>query len=289
MDIGGQWRIDRVIGNNVLLVTSPVTGKESILLGKGLGYQMKPGGWIAPTDPLIEKRFRMDDREQMRQYEMLETIDPEVIKITEAIIAIMAAEISGNLNENVHTALASHIQFAVYRLRNGMEILNPFLMETKTLFPQEYEVARSAAELISHTFQLKVPEDEIGFLTYHVYSAAQHIPVGQLVKISGLITEMVELVERVKRISIPRDSIDYVRLITHLRFAIDRIKRSATEKNPFVKSLKSKYREEYTIARQMAKLAEEHLKIDVPEDEIGYIVMHLYRLFQHYPSQTVQE
>jgi transcriptional antiterminator len=285
MDNGAKLRVDRIIGNNVLLVTNPDTGQESILLGKGIGFHMKANGRIDADDPRIEKRFRIDDREQMKQYHsLLEAVDPEVIQITDAIIATISAKITANLHQNAHTNLASHIQFAVFRLRSDMEIINPFLQETKTLFPQEYEVARIAAELISQTFALEVPEDEIGFLTYHVYSAVQHVPVGQLVKISKLITELVELVEKEKNIPIPRDSLNYVRLISHLRFVIERIKLQKTEKNPFINEMKKHCHEEYGIALKLARLMKEYLQTDIPEDETSYLAMHLYRLFQHFPA-----
>ena len=165
-----------------------------------------------------------------------------------------------------------------------MEIVNPFLNETKMLFPKEYEVATKAADLIESMFDLKIPEDEIGFLTYHVLSAINQVPVGTLMQFSNLVTELVELVESDKGISIPRDSIDYIRLITHLRFAIERVKQNVTEKNPFVKGMKKQYKEEYALAFKLSQLMQKQLKMEIPEDEVGFMAMHLYRLFQHYPS-----
>src|SRR4051794_9967063 len=80
-------RIDRVIGNNVILALQEVNGREYVLMGKGLGFAGKAGERIAGDDSRIEKRFRLDDPKQMVHYHaIMDDIDPEVIRVTEQII-----------------------------------------------------------------------------------------------------------------------------------------------------------------------------------------------------------
>ncbi|MEK8126885.1 PRD domain-containing protein [Paenibacillus filicis] len=276
-------RIERVISNNVIMVVDPDSGKEYVLLGKGIGFSSKGSGTIEAKDPRIEKRFRLDDRDQLNEYQtLLEGIDPEVIRISEQIIGRVTDSFSLQPSSKVYFALPSHIQFAVYRLRNGMDITNPFLQETQLCFPKEYEIAKQAAEMISQAFHLEVPEDEIGFLAFHVHSAVNDVSVGELVKFSNLINECVELIEGELGNTITRDSMDYVRLITHLRFTVERISQNKVVGNPFMQELQTRYRQEYRIASELGKLMTERLHTEVPEEEIGYLVMHLYRLFQAY-------
>ncbi|SDC04844.1 transcriptional antiterminator, BglG family [Paenibacillus sp. UNCCL117] len=283
MQPNGLLRIERVISNNVIMVVDPDSGKEYVLLGKGIGFSSKSSGTIQAKDPRIEKRFRLDDRDQLSEYQtLLEGIDPEVIRISEQIIEQVTDSFSLQPNSKVYFALPSHIQFAVYRLRNGMDITNPFLQETQLCFPKEYEIAKQAAAIISHTFHIEVPEDEIGFLAFHVHSAVTDVSVGELVKFSNLINESVDLIEERLSIKIPRESMDYVRLITHLRFTVERISQNKVVANPFMQEFQTRYRREYQIASDIGKLMTERLHTEVPEDEIGYLVMHLYRLFQAY-------
>ncbi|WP_239626221.1 PRD domain-containing protein [Paenibacillus sp. H1-7] len=278
-------RIERVIGNNVILVKEMGTEREYVLLGKGIGFGCKTSGFIDAKDPRIEKRFRLDDRDQLSQYQsLLEEIDPEVIQISEQIIDNIQKHFTTPVNNKVYFALPSHIQFAIHRLKNGMDIVNPFLYETKVFFPKEYEIAKIAAELIRAKFQIDVPEDEVGFLTYHVHSAVTNVPVGQLVKFSNVINEMVEMIEAVRSIHIPKESMDYVRLVTHLRFSLERIMQKKLVKNPYVKEMKKKHKEEYQLALQLTEIMKHHLQTDIPDDETGFLVMHLYRLFQVYSS-----
>jgi len=110
------------------------------------------------------------------------------------------------------------------------------------------------------------------------------VSVGQLVKFSNVINEMVETIEEVRAIRIPKESMDYARLVTHLRFSLERIMQKKTVKNPFLKEMKKKHKAEYGLAVQLTEILKHHLQTDIPEDETGFLVMHLYRLFQVYPT-----
>lgn len=284
-------KIDRIIGNNLIMVKDIETGKEYVLLGKGIGFNAKGDGRISAKDPRIEKRFRLDENTPISHYQSLLTdIDPDVIRISEAIIADIAADFALTVSPKVYFALPSHIQFAVYRIRNGMEIVNPFLYETKMCFPKEYGIAQKAAERISTAFHIDIPEDEIGFLTFHVHAAVSNVSVGQLVKFTSLINDLVQLIETRKQLAIPRESMDYIRLITHLRYAVERVLQGRVAANPFLPAIRKEYRKEYELALEMCRQMGDYLQMDIPEDETGYMTMHLYRLFQaHSPRENNEE
>ncbi|WEK55966.1 MAG: PRD domain-containing protein [Candidatus Cohnella colombiensis] len=271
--------IDRIVGNNVVL-SKDESGVEMVLFGKGLGFSSKIGATIASKDERIEKRFRLDDRDKVIQFQsLIEGMDPKVLRISENIIELMESEFQKKVNNKVYLALPSHIQFAVYRLRNKIEIINPFLYETKISYPKEYEVARQAANIIASAFEIEIPEEEVGFLTFHVYSAIENVSVGELVKFTNLIQELVAEIETSLTIHIPRTDSGYIRLITHLRFSFERIIQFNAIDNPFFEDMHQKFKEEYQLALKLAKIMEEHLNTEIPKEEIGYLVMHLYRFF----------
>ncbi|WP_438444038.1 PRD domain-containing protein [Gorillibacterium sp. sgz5001074] len=276
-------KIDRVIGNNVVLAKDGATGQEYVLLGKGIGFNVKGDGRIQAKDPRIEKRFRLDESMPIRHYQsLLEDVDPDVIRISEEIIADISADFAVSVSPKVYLALPSHIQFAVYRLKNAMDIVNPFLYETKMCFPKEYNIAQKAAARISNAFGVEIPEDEIGFLTFHVHAAVSNVSVGQLVKFTSLINDLVQLIETRKSLSIPRESMDYIRLITHLRYAVERVLQGNVAHNPFLATIHKDHRKEYELALEMGRVMGDYLHMEIPDDEIGYMTLHLYRLFQTY-------
>lgn len=283
MDESTAYTILRVISNNAVQVTSDHTGLELVLTGKGLGFGAKVGMTVNPSDLRIEKKFMLDDAQSRKQFKALtEQVDPKVLDVSQDIISLIGKEFETEVNEQVFFALPSHIQFALHRLKNNIEIANPFIYEIQGLHSREFALARKASKLIEDAFQIDVPETEVGFLAMHIQSAVCHISLGNIVKWTHLIQEAVAVIEQERGFKIPRDSLDYIRLITHLRFAIERLTEGQSSPNPFASQLKDTLVEEYHLAKRVAALMEEKLEVPVSEDEIGYLVMHLYRLFQHY-------
>lgn len=284
------FTVIRVIGNNVVMVQGAKKEIEYVILGKGIGFGTKIGDTIISDDPRIEKLFKLEDREQWSQYHhLLEDFDPKVLEITDEILNSITTEFPGKLNDKVYLALPSHIQFTIYRIRKGMDIINPFLEETKISFPKEYKIASNAAEMISRTFNIQVPEDEVGFLTYHVYSAVSHVPVGQLVKASNMVGRLVHIIESERDMKFKNGSMDHVRLLMHLRFSVDRIlKQSANIDNPFAEQIKAKFTSEYELAKRLAEEMENDLGRSIPEAEVCFLAMHLYRLFRGRTQQNRQ-
>ncbi|SET17219.1 PRD domain-containing protein [Paenibacillus sp. NFR01] len=277
----GQFQVMRVIGNNVVMAHGGKNDKEYVIIGKGIGFGMKDGSLIEGSDRRIEKLFRLEDKDEWSQVQiLLEDIDPKVMKITDEIIGDITREFPGKLNDKIYLALPSHIQFTVYRLRSGMDIINPFLQETKLTFPKEYEIAFKAAEKISAGFNVDIPEDEVGFLTYHVYSAVSNVPVGQLVKASNMVSELLDMIRVERDVTFERGSMNHVRLMIHLRFTLERILQGSFIDNPFVKHIKKEYKEEYQLAQKLGKVMETALQTEVPEEELCFMAMHLHRLFQ---------
>lgn len=275
-----RLEIVRALSNNVVLTNDVVTNTETILMGKGIGFGAKPGIMIQEDDTRIEKRFSLQNKQHLTQYQaLIGQIDSEVLMVSEEIITMVSEQLTPDLNEHIHLALPSHIEFTLYRLRNEIAIENPFLLEIQTLYPDEYKVAVQAAALLERTFHIAVPEEEAGFLTIHIQSAVAHVPIGNLVQHSHLLKDLVALIESHRGTAIPKDSVDYVRLITHLRFAIERIRKGEHSRNPLRDKMKDMLPYEFDIAKQCGDLMAERLGVAVSEDEITFIAMHLYRLF----------
>jgi len=282
MGMQKHYQIERIFNNNVVLVQDPnENNSEIILLGKGIGFGEKPGKLILQSDPRIEKKFRMENEKNIQQYQtLINQVDEAAIGISEEIIALIAKEISPSINEHVHVALPDHIHFAIHRLRNGLEIVNPFLIEIKTLYSKEFALAKKAAEMITDSFDVEIPESEIGFLALHIHSAISYIPVAKAVQFTNLITELVALIEQKTSTHFERDSIDYMRLVTHLRFTIERIGEQKSIKNPLLEQIMVTMPREYELASELAHLISEKIELAVSADEIGYMAMHLYRVLQ---------
>jgi transcriptional antiterminator len=193
------------------------------------------------------------------------------------MISYIASELEEDLDERIHIALVDHLNFAVKRLSNNEEIENPFLPEIKALYQKEYALAEKVAETLQNEKKLTIPVSEIGFIALHIHSARSSGKLSNTLKNTYLINSIVEYVEKQIEVQIDKNSLDYARFLTHLRFAIKRILVNMSIKNDFIKEIKSKYKLSYKIANGVSKILVTQLEKDVTVDEIAYLAMHIER------------
>ncbi len=271
-----MYRVIKVLNNNVCMAKDD-KNVECIVVGKGIGFGKRPGD-IIEEDKLEKIFYVQEDVNKIKFSELMEKIRGDVIGIAEEIIA-MAEKIKGKkLNEHIHIALADHIAFAIERINMGIEIKNPFDIEIKALYKDDYNIALKALELINQRLNISLPEDEAGFIALHLHAALENAGLSNTVKNTRLVSQLVSTIEKHLGKYIDRDSIDYIRLVTHLRFAIDRVEKNAPVTNELLVSIKKKFKKAYNIAMQVSKIIEDTLQKKVPEEETGYIAIHIQRL-----------
>ena len=265
----------KVFNNNIVLVNSE--NKEKTLFAKGIGFGKKKGS-IIPSGTEIAKVFSIEDQENINNFKYItRNIDSDFLGVCEEGIYEISNQLNCELNERIHIGLIDHLFVAVERLKNDKEVENPFLVETQTLYPKEYELAEMISNMVGEHCHIKFPEGEIGFITLHIHSAINDGKVSNTVKNTYLSNVIVEHVENELNIKINRKSLDYARFCTHIKFAIQRIMENTTVNNELAKVIKDTYKESYKISENICKVIEEELKLKVSEDEIAFLTIHIER------------
>lgn len=67
----------------------------------------------------------------------------------------------------------------------------------------------------------------------------------------------------------------YISLTDHLHFAVQRIEKGYEIKNALLWEIKRFYKEEFAIGMETVHLIKDKLGVELPEDEAGFIAMHL--------------
>ncbi|MEC0249473.1 transcription antiterminator [Paenibacillus chitinolyticus] len=270
----------KVLNNNVIIAAHPVY-REVVVIGKGIGFNRKAKDHI-PSEA-VEKLFILTNEKEKEQYQQLiPQIDEKLIEVMNEVILYISEHAGAPLNEHIHIALTDHIAFAIKRLEQGIVLQNPFLLETRELYPQEYAIADYVIRTINDKMNVHLPPAEVGFVTLHIHGAITNRPVSEVNEYSRLIGELIGLIERQMHITIDRSTIAYSRLLRHLRFAIERVKRKEAVHEPdkLGELLKQQYPEIYSIAWTLMKVMQRRLRQPVYEAEAVYLTMHLIRLMQ---------
>lgn len=270
-----NYKVKKVFNNNVVLVQAK--DEEKILVKKAIGFGKKTGD-IIPHDVEVEKIFVMSSENTNKFNKLLNNIDEDIIGICEEIISMISNELGETLNEKIHISLIDHIAFTLKRLRASDEIINPFIVETEILYKKEFDIAMKAVQVLEKRTGIEIPYGEIGFITLHIHSARNQGSLSNTVKYTFLCNSIIEYIEDSLDIYVDRQSLNYSRFITHIRFAIERILKNNPVKNELLKIIRNNYKESYKLAQNIATMIENQLNLSVPVDEIGFITIHIETL-----------
>ena len=105
----------KVFNNNAVSTVMP-DGREAIVLGKGIGFNKRPGDVI--SERLIEKVYYVQNEMQTKFLQMLQDVRPDVMEAAERIIA-MAEQDGFSLSNQATISLIDHISFAIERQSSG--------------------------------------------------------------------------------------------------------------------------------------------------------------------------
>jgi len=270
--------VKKVLNNNVLIATHDMYD-EVVLIGKGIGFQRTKGEVL--TEHAVEKMFVLKDPTKQEQYKnLLPEIDEKTFDTIVEAFELIRKETNSYLNEHVLVALTDHIIFSVQRFIKGITIKNPFLIETKTLYPKEFEIAKKVVDIVKRATNLNLPDDEISFITLHIHSVLSDKNLSEINFHSRLIGELILLIESEMDIRLDKESIDYMRLIRHLLFTVERINRGETllDSPKITLLLQNEYPFCYNLSWKLIKVMQNSLKKPVENAEAIYLTMHLQRL-----------
>ncbi len=272
--------VEKVLNNNVVVSIDPRTRKEVILMGSGIAFNKKPGQLI--DTKRIEKTFIVDDENLGNKIKKLINQIPDVIfELTDEIITKAIVELNVELDKQVYVSLADHIAFAVKRFKNDITIKNELLNEIRRVHRNEFRVALWAVDYINKKLDIKLPEDEAGFIALHFVNASYKETTMKSVESTKIIKDVLNIIKYYFTIELDEDDLNYDRLLTHLKYFAKRIvnnnQHSSTDSS-FAKVISSTYPEAYGCAMKIGEYILMHNKYEVNDDELVYLTMHIQRV-----------
>jgi mannitol operon transcriptional antiterminator len=213
---------------------------------------------------------------------LLNLIDKDTIAKIEELVHKTEDKIEHKLTDSAYVGLIVHLALAVQRIKNNENITidKDFLRELR--LTKEYNTAQELADDISDAFNIKIPEDEVGYITMHL-KGAKIYATGKID--DGVVIQKFELIKIVKEmIKVAEKELGYILeynekllldLVAHLIPTISRLKMNLNIRNPLLEEIKSNYPRIFEISRKSSKILEEYIDVNIPESEIGYIAMHL--------------
>ena len=283
MDMTGSApaSIKRVYNNNVVLAIEEDT-TEVVLLGKGIGFQRRPGESIDTS--LADQRFVAEGLYRAPQLAgLLSDAPSEHIAVARTITDLGHATLGLEPRQSLMIPVLDHLTFAVRRAQEGTHIDFPLRWEVAQLYPAEAALGRHVVTLVNETLGVQLQDDE--WVAFALHFVNQQWTKGDFSK-TVVMTETISrvflrLAERWGR-PIDENASSAARFVTHLRYVFARAARDQqlqTSRVDVLSAVKLAYPEAADAAVDIGELIGQALKRVITNDEISYLALHTSRLY----------
>ncbi|MBS4207112.1 PRD domain-containing protein [Bacillus sp. FJAT-50079] len=272
-------QIKKVFNNNVALVIDGT--EEKILMGKAIGFQKYPGDFL--DEMLIEKTFILHPTDPLEKLStFFNEVSLEVIRLTSQLIQRGKEQLGPHITDSLLIPLSDHIDFALARVADGIEIEYPLKWEMKHLYPEEVAFAKEALTYIEKEASVQLPASEVVPIAMHFVNARYSgTDMKQTIEMTSLVAKVVDIINYHYFIEVNEESLHYARFITHLRYFILRQMEGETNHvndDILYDVVKNKYPQAFTCALKISQLLEGTMRWTVNQEEVLYLTLHIHRL-----------
>ena len=206
------------INNNVALALD-AKGRELVVFGKGIGFVSMP---YELTDLSRIQRTFYDVIE--KYFALLRDVPEAVFLAADDIADTAREELDCTLNANLTYALADHLNFAIQRSREGLNVQVPLAYDIQHLYPQEYAIAKQGLHELCRTLDVTLPDTEIVSIAMHIITAENEVwDMHSTILTATVISELSAIVEHGMEIQLNKESFSYSRFCMHLRYLVQRM------------------------------------------------------------------
>lgn len=237
--------------------------------------------------------YKLDDLSKIER--TFYDVDPKylgmIAELSQPIVMVCAdiadqagIELDCSLNPNLPFTLADHIQFAAERLKKGVDLTTPIAYDIRHLYPREAAMADMALKMLNEQTGMNLPASEAISIAMHFINAeAESGDMHSLMLSMQVIAKVNEIVESSLHIQLDKDSYNYSRFATHLRYLIQRLQAGVQTDNissNLRRTLMREYPDIYACALKVVEYLKNTYGWDCNDDEVVYLIMHIQRVYE---------
>mgnify|MGYP002583757259 CR=1 FL=1 len=269
-------RVVRKINNNAAVCVDD-SGRELVAFGKGIGFPPTP--YELQDTKRIERMFYDIHPKYLPMVAEL----PQSVVLASADIAQEARTLQCELNPNLPFTLADHLNFAITRIKSGMDIAAPLAYDVKYMYPRETAIGFRALEILERYAHIRLPDSEAYSIAMHIINAeAEQGNAVSLLMTVSVISELEEIIEQHFQITLDRENYSYSRFVMHLRYLIQRLcadkQMEVRVGQGMLEEMKKEYGEAFACAQRIQELLMERYQWRCNSEELMYLVLHIQRL-----------
>ena len=278
-------RIKKILNNNAF-ITRNENHQEIIVIGKAVAYGKHFNDEI--DENKIYKIFEpVSKGDRKLILDMVNDIPVSFFQIAKRIVDKANEDSKIRLTDSVYIALTDHISSSVDRAKEGLFLTNQFLWEIRSYYPKEYDLGMWAIKLIEQECQVKLPEDEAGFIAIHIISGELGNRLDDFREVIKFIKKITSIVTYQMSINVDKESLDYNRFVTHLKFFWQYMMYKNEKKsigdlsNDMLEIIKGKRIEAYECSLKIKEFIKQTYNYELSNEDLLYMTIHIARITEN--------
>lgn len=272
--------IHKILNNNVIVILNE-NKEEQVVMGRGLAFKKRVGDEV--DENIVDKVFSLSDKNMTNKLqELLKNLPLEYIELSDEIIKYAKLQLGKRLNDNLIISLSDHIQTAVERHLEGIDIKNVLLWDIKRFYKDEFAVGLEALKIISNKLKVDLPEDEAGFIAIHIANSLMDETITNMYDITKVMQEILNIVKYSLNITFDEESVYFYRFITHIKFFSQRLVTGKTfddeNDDSLLSIIKEKYQESYKCVNKIGEFIYKKYNYIISNEEKLYLTIHIARI-----------
>lgn len=269
--------LKKILNNNVLICVDE-NENEYLAIGRGISFNQKRGEIF--DDSKVERLISLSEAKENRLLEIVKEIPEQCLELSEEIIEYAQSVLQSELSDSIYVTLTDHIHFTKQRYEDGFLPKNSLKWDIQRYYPKEFEIGKKAVSLLEEEMSIKLNEDEAASIALHIVNAELDSNMHQSMEMVELMDNIMQIIKYHTKITLDDNDLDYQRLITHVKFFVQRIMANKQHDvtNPLYMMVKLKYEDAFAISEKIQEFIKSSTSFDVAEDEITYLTIHIKRL-----------
>lgn len=268
--------------NNNVAICKDSRGQEVVVFGKGVGF-------IKPPQELPLNKIERTFYDVNEQYlALLSDIPSEVIEFTARQIMDIQDHLPYETNSNLVLVLADHLSFAMERAKRHIYVPMPSVYEMEAGYPLEIKLGRRIVSAMEKEFKCRLPSGEVQGVAMHFINARTTATTPQAQadadleqRYEEILEQTTQIVEQELHLRVRRDTFNYARFATHLKYLIKRLmeKKHIDSSNLVLyETIREEYRDVAACVEKISAYYESDLSFPLNKEEQLYLIMHINRV-----------
>lgn len=274
------YTIIQSFNNNALLVEDD-RHEQLIVIGKGIGFNMKKGERI-PTG-VVEHTYVLQDEGNLDKYSQVMNQVPEhFLSLMHHIMDMVHDHFPRqNLNEKLFINLTDHLFFAVKRQKLNLNLAIGDMADVRFLYPEEFAVGKKIIAYLEEQLRVRLPEVECSFIAIHLYSARHVVALSQIQEHTAIFHEIKQSLSQLTgQHHFEESDLSYIRFMRHLQFLMRRIEQNKLLETTVlpIDYVRINYPFSYRCGTEIIAILNKRFKKTISPAEVVYLSIHVEQL-----------